>query len=112
MRAEASLENMLIEPILNARAPRSNGSRPASQSAAGASPRRSADALDGPACQAEVGGSREHVAVVGPHMAFSDFVCCRKMHSVSSAYEEIAGSGNHERTGPPQQSFVDGNQVP
>ena len=85
---------------------------PTSQSAAGASPRRSADALDGPACQSEVGGGREHVAVVGPHIAFSDFVRCRKMHCVSGAYEEIAGSGNHERTGPPQQSFVDGNQLP
>jgi hypothetical protein len=80
-----------------------------SQSAAGASLRRSAGVLDGPACQAEVGGSREHVAVVGPHIAFSDFVCCRKMHRVGGAYEEIAGSGNHERTGPSQQSFVDGN---
>lgn len=75
-------------------------------------PRRSADASDGPAPQAEVGGSREHVAVVGPDIAFSDFVRCRKMHSVSGANEEILGSGNHERTGPPQQSFVDGNQVP
>ncbi len=35
-----------------------------------------------------------------------------KMDGVGGAYEEIAGSGNHQRTGPPQQSFVDGNEVP
>ena len=34
------------------------------------------------------------------------------MHCVGGAYEEIAGSGNHQGAGPAQQSFVDGNQVP
>jgi hypothetical protein len=35
--------------------------------------------LDGLASQAEVGGRREHVAVIGPHRAFSGLVCRRKM---------------------------------
>jgi len=69
-------------------------------------------ALDGLACYAEVGGRREHVAIIGPHSAFSDFVCRRKVYCVGGAYEEIAGAGNHQRTGPPQQSLVDGNEVP
>jgi hypothetical protein len=42
----------------------------------------------------------------------SDLVCRRKMDCLSGAYEEIAGSGNHRYTGPPEQSFVDGNEVP
>src|SRR6266478_7505684 len=68
--------------------------------------------LDGLACQAKVRGRREHVAVIGPHSAFSDLLCRRKMDCVGGAYEEIAGTGNDPRTGPPQQSFVDGNEVP
>ena len=43
---------------------------------------------------------------------FSDLLCRRKMDCVGGAYEEIAGTGNDPRTGPPQQSFVDGNEVP
>jgi hypothetical protein len=68
--------------------------------------------LDGLACQTEVSRCREHVAVIGPHSRFSDFVCRRKMDCVGGADEEIAGSGNHLRTGPSQQSFIDGNEVP
>jgi len=34
------------------------------------------------------------------------------MHRVGGTYEEIAGSGNHQGTGSPQQSFVDGNEIP
>lgn len=68
--------------------------------------------LDGLACYAEVGGRREHVAIIGPHSAFSDFVCRREVHCVGGAYKENAGTGNHQGTGPPQQSFRDGNQVP
>ena len=74
--------------------------------------RQSADALDGPAYQTEVSGRREHVPVIGPHIAFSDFVCRRKMNCVSRTYVEISGSGNHQQTGPPQQSLVNGNEVP
>ncbi len=67
--------------------------------------------LGGLASQAEVGGRGEHVAVIGPHTAYSDFVRRRKMDCVGGAYEEIAGTGNHQRTRPPQQSFVDGNEI-
>lgn len=70
------------------------------------------EVLDGLARYAEVGGRREHVAIIGPHSALSDFVCRRQVYCVGGAYEEIAGAGNHQRTGPPQQSFVDGNEVP
>jgi hypothetical protein len=68
--------------------------------------------LHGLASQAKVGGRGEHVAVIGPHRAFSDFVRRRKMDCVGGAYEEIAGTGNHQCTGPPEQSFVDGNEFP
>ena len=34
------------------------------------------------------------------------------MNCVRRAYEEIAGSGNHQRTGPAQQSFVDRYEIP
>jgi hypothetical protein len=68
--------------------------------------------LDGLAYQSEVGGRRKHVAVIGPHSPFSDLLRRHKMDCVGGAYEEIAGSGNHQRTGPPQQSFVDGSEVP
>lgn len=68
--------------------------------------------LHGLARKAEVGGRREHVAIVGPHRTFSDFACRRKMDRVCGTYEEIAGSGDHQHAGPPQQSFVDGNEVP
>jgi hypothetical protein len=68
--------------------------------------------LDGLVSQAEVGGRRQHVAVIGSHRALSDLVCRRKMNFVGGAYEEIAGSGNHQCTGPPEQSFANGNEVP
>ena len=64
------------------------------------------------ACEAEVGGRREHVAIIGPHGTFSDFAGRSKMNRVGGAYEEIAGTGNHPGTGSPQQSFRDGNEVP
>ena len=68
--------------------------------------------LNGLACQAEVGRGREHVAVIRPHSAFSEFLRCRQMDCIRGAYEEITGSGNHQRTGSPQQRFVDRNEVP
>jgi hypothetical protein len=52
------------------------------------------------------------VAIVGPHRVLADFVRGRKVDCVGGAYEEIAGTGNHQRTGSPQQSFVEGNEVP
>ena len=52
------------------------------------------------------------MAVIGPHVALPDFVRRRKMHGVGGTNEEIAGSGNHRRAGPPQQGFVDWNEVP
>ena len=72
----------------------------------------SADELYGTACQAKVSGGREHVPVVGPHIDLSDLVRGQQMHGAGGAQEEIPGSGNHSRTGPPQQGFADGNEVP
>jgi len=37
--------------------------------------------------QPEVGGRRQHVAVVGPHRAFSYFLRRRKMNGVGSPYK-------------------------
>ena len=68
--------------------------------------------LDGLASQAEVRGRCEHVAIIGSHRAFSDFLCRRKMDRVGDAYEEFGGTANHQRAGPPQQCFIDGNEVP
>ena len=58
--------------------------------------------LDGSACQPKVVGRREHVAVVGPHVAFTEFLRSRKVHGVCGTYEEIAWSGYHQRASPPQ----------
>ena len=69
-------------------------------------------ALNGLACYAEVGGRREHVAIIGPHNAFSDFVCRREVYCLGGADEEIARTGNHPGTRPSQQSFRNGNEVP
>ena len=49
---------------------------------------------NGLAGQAEPAGRRAHVAVIGPHTAFSDFLRRRKMDCVGGAYEQIAGTGN------------------
>src|SRR5438270_13520346 len=73
---------------------------------------RSITHLDGLAAQTEVGGSCEHVAVIGPHSVFSDLLRRREMHGVGGAYEEFSRTGKHQCTGPPQQSFIDGNEVP
>jgi len=37
------------------------------------------------------------VAVIGPHSAFSDFVCRREVYCVGGAYQEIAGTGKREQ---------------
>ena len=63
--------------------------------------RMTGKALDGLASYAEVGGRREHVAIIGPHCMLADFVRRRKVYCVGGAYEDIAGTGNHQRTGPP-----------
>jgi len=68
--------------------------------------------LDGTANKAELGRSREHMTVIGPYTGLTDFMGRRKMDRVAGAYEEIVGTREHERTGPPQQSFIYGNEVP
>ena len=65
-----------------------------------------------PAHRTEVGSTREHVAIVGPYIAFSGLECRRQMHRVGCAYEQIEWSGHDQGTGPPQQSFVNGNELP
>ncbi len=52
------------------------------------------------------------MAVIGPHIALSDLVCGGEVYRIGGTYEQIAGSGNHQSAGSPQQSFVDGNQNP
>src|ERR1019366_3547241 len=68
--------------------------------------------LNRPARQAEVRGGREHVAVVSPHVAFSGLLSGRQVHRVGGSYEEIGRSGNDQGTGSPQQSLVNGNELP
>jgi hypothetical protein len=84
--------------------------RPAGQTGEIASP-KPADLHRSPG-QTEIRGRREHVAVVGPHIVFSDVLRRCQVHGVGGAYEEIARSGNHQCTGPPQQSLVYWNQIP
>jgi len=45
--------------------------------------------LNGPACQTEVWGYREHVAGVGPHTAFSDVEHRREMQGAGGTYEDL-----------------------
>ena len=52
------------------------------------------------------------MAVVSPHIAFSGLVCGRKVHRVGGAYEEIGRRGNDQGAGSPQQSLVNGNELP
>src|ERR1019366_7993707 len=52
--------------------------------------------LDRSARQAEIGSGGQHVAVAGPHLAFSGLVRGRQVHSVGSADEEIRGSGDDQ----------------
>jgi hypothetical protein len=52
------------------------------------------------------------MTVIGPHIAFSDFVRRRKVHRIGGPDEEIVRSRNHQSARSPQQSFVDGDEVP
>jgi len=67
---------------------------------------------DGSTCQPKVVGSREHVTIVGPHFALSEFLRCRQVHGVGGPQKQIARSRQRQRARPSQQRFTDGNKVP
>jgi hypothetical protein len=65
-----------------------------------------------PPNHSEIGGGRKHVSVIGPHLPLPSLLRRHQVHRVGRTYKKIGRSGNHPRTGPPQQRLVDGNQVP
>ncbi len=70
------------------------------------------DVLNRTASEAEKRSRRQHMAVAGPHFAFTYFLGCREMDSIRSAQEKAFRGSQHGGAGPPEQGFADRRQLP
>ena len=52
------------------------------------------------------------MAVVGPHLAFTGFLGCSKVHGVRGPEEQVVWRGQYQCACPPQHAFGDGYEIP